>query len=902
MSKNNRDKLFVEVDQEDLKSNIFIPIYNLDKSGSYFFGKRFAILGDFKIGKTELGKFINFKMEDYYEDCICITINSQMVQYLNVKEIHLWVYEQWLLKLMQVNNPDLENIVKKVSNKFIQDRGQSIQNISNELDKIFLISEIYKNYLKIKPEAKFVVEFDQANIITDEDQFTPFYEFWRYFQGFWEDDNYFSEIPLFIFVIGHKNWINFATLKNPSGRGVFDKYISYNYWNTTDIHELFKKRLNYAIKNEYKKELMEYFLCPGIIDFFGKKLGEVSTQEYLDEFFDDYLQKFIKDYENNKSKYKDFLDFCRKDIRKKKYDNTYFDDVERIFTGTPALDYMPVFRFISQNQDKKWFDELFLLIEDIYDKHSISFDSKGLKNYKNLTHQFIYYNFALSALSNKKPKYNPPLFHDYEGKLALDSAFSRCLDAIPHGLQGPVSRLKRFVKSERISRIIFNKDLNDKEMRISLRNLIQISDEIFAIIQKWYINEYLGIISSNEKMNSNNLIPFDKIRKTIFKLNDLYKGKLTNWAIFDKEARIITPLLMGKYFPKNSIFISQLNLKKLEQLKNNIDSPKTSNITIVQATFEILNEYLSQINDFNEKLIKKNQIIDNSSQITTEDQILKELINKVKKYKDKELELSDFKIFLDQIKEFVKNPSDYSEIREQMVKLLKRIKNYYFTFEQMAKILNNKIEEVVPEQGYYFVILDDSWNHSNLFWTYYMDKMVKINGYKSKIYKSTELIEKLKEINIDENNEKCLIFIDDLIGTGNSFIKSYKKYFEKDFEIIEENKKRNVKIYLIAGVGSIESMEKISNQTLVNKDRIRYSKIIKKKDKAFYKTHWSDTIKLNKFKNFLIKLDNENWNGYGNQEFLVVFEWSVPNNTISCLWKDNIKIKNKKWKPLFPRN
>ncbi|GAH05774.1 unnamed protein product, partial [marine sediment metagenome] len=77
-------------------------------------------------------------------------------------------------------------------------------------------------------DAKFIIEFDQANIIELETQFTPFYEFWRNFQGFWENDEYFSELPIFIFVIGHKSWTNFAALKDSIGRGVFDLWVNYS--------------------------------------------------------------------------------------------------------------------------------------------------------------------------------------------------------------------------------------------------------------------------------------------------------------------------------------------------------------------------------------------------------------------------------------------------------------------------------------------------------------------------------------------------------------------------------------------------------------------------------------------------------------------------------------------------
>lgn len=631
MSKTNRDELFIEVNQKDLIDNIFNPIKNLINNNvegeAHFFGKRFAILGDFKIGKTELGKCMNYNLNKIYNKIIILTINSKMVQYLGIKEIDNWLYEQWLIHLTQIKETSFNDIVKEEIKKFHDDRGYHPldKSFGNYLDKIYLITNIYREYLKIEPNARFVVEFDQANVIAEEAQFTPFYEFWRNFQGYWEDDNYFSELPIFLFVIGHKDWENFATLKNSIGRGVFDKWIVYNYWNAVDIHQLIKKRLEYAIKPKHKKELLKFFLCPGIIDFFGKKLGEASTQEYLDSFFGEFLKNFLKNYEYNRQKFKDFLDFCTKDVRKKKYEETYFDDIERIFSGTPALDYMPVFLYFREIKEKKWFDEIFKLIEELYDKTSIPFDSKGLKDYKNLTHRFIYENFSLSALSDMKPIHNPPLFHDYKGNLALDSAFKRCLEAIPRDKRSPVYRLKRFVKSERIEHELFYEKKDGKEMSLLLKTAQKLSNDIVSLIQEWFVNEYLGIINNDLKLNSNNLIPFDIIRKKIFKLNDLYKGSTTNWALFDKEGRDIPDLLMGKYFPKQCCLIDYINLENLKKIKMRIISPKVSNISMIRLIVEILTYYNNKIKDFDNQLKKEHpkadtyrEIIQKGETLTTE--------------------------------------------------------------------------------------------------------------------------------------------------------------------------------------------------------------------------------------------------------------------------------------------
>lgn len=549
-------------------------------------------------------------MNELCLNCISLTINSKLVQYLAVNEIDEWIYKQWFIQLLEISNLDFKHIVLREIDKFEHERKYSPLDKSkgNFLDKIYLICKIYKGYLKGNPEAKFVVQFDQANVITDEAQFTPFYEFWRNFQGYWENENYFSDLPIFIFVIGHKDWQDFAALKNSVGRGVFDNWIIYNYWHTTDIKQMLEKRLKYTIRPNYQRELLDYFLCPGIIDFFGKKLGETSTQEYLDAFFGDFFRNFLSNFENNKKKYIDFLDFCKKVSRKEKTDDTYFNDIERIFLGSPALDYMPVFRLLSENQNQKWFKELFLLIKELYDKISISFDSKGLKNYKILTYNFISTNFSYDPLKGMQSLYNPPLFHDYEGKLALDPSFKRCLESIPHTpKQGPVSRLIRFVKSDRILHRVFDITGDEEEMIFYIKNIIDSSNKIFSIVQQWVINEYVGVIKENQKIENIDLMPFDKIRKYSFKLNDYYDGANTNWAIFDKNARDLVHILMYEALPKDSLVMSYFKIENLVKIKNLAFSPKSSNLRIIQLIDSMLLEFLSQIERADKFLVEVNE-------------------------------------------------------------------------------------------------------------------------------------------------------------------------------------------------------------------------------------------------------------------------------------------------------
>ena len=597
MTKNNRDALFVEVNQKDLKTNIFIPIHNLFKYESHFFPKRFAILGEFKTGKTELGKFIIHKMKTHYKDCIALTINSKKAQYKNIDEIDDWLFSQWYTHLQQVSNPEFKKIVFKIIKEFKEIRGL---NPEGSLDKIYLICRIYREYLAIRPEAKFIVEFDQANVIEVESQFTPFYEFWRNFQGFWEKDEYFSELPIFIFIIGHKSWTNFAALKDSIGRGVFDLWVNYDYWNNADIEEMYKNRLLICIKPEYQEKLLNYFLCNGIIDYFGKKLGKANTQVYLDEFFGKYFKSFIDDLVNNLEEHDNFLTYCKEQSKADRYDEKYFTEVEKVFTGNPAFDYMPLFRYLSNNQNERWFNQIFSLISDIYEKHFISFESKDFRKYQHLNYKFIDENFTLSALTGMKPTFNPPIFSNYEKKLTLNEIFKNSLETVESVSMGsPVSLLKKFVQSKRIGRDVFVASQHGKKIESLLEKIIQSSKIIFDIIQKWVVNKYI---------EDSYLSPFYKIKDETSRLSQIYDKNSTNWAIFDNTGRMIANHLIDETFPDDSLISSKINLEGLNEIRMRIISEKTSSLSMAQNVNDLLMAFSAELEALDEKILDDESI------------------------------------------------------------------------------------------------------------------------------------------------------------------------------------------------------------------------------------------------------------------------------------------------------
>lgn len=333
---------------------------------------------------------------------------------------------------------------------------------------------------------------------------------------------------------------------------------------------------------------------------------------------------------------------------------------------------------------------------------------------------------------------------------------------------------------------------------------------------------------------------------------------------------------------------------------NNSKLLVTQDPKLLKKRSEFLNDHGIQIINIDEA---NDLVIKFQNKISTEDQVLTETANRITKFRSKKLDLSDYKMFLDQIKDFTENQAEYHSIRESMVKLLKRVKDFYFTFEDMATNLMQQINGIIIDNDYYFVVFDESWDHSESFWSYYLTKINQSANHMNKLVKASNLIEILKTEIINEDNQKDIIFIDDIIGTGNTFIRRFENNLKQEFERLGEDITKHLKLFLISGIGSIESTRLIQQKTPLTRSCIRYGITIRDEDKAFSSNHWVDPNRLSVFKDFLKKLDPKHWNGFfGVEEYLVVFEWNIPNSTLSCLWKNNIKLNEIKWVPLFPRS
>ena len=241
-------------------------------------------------------------------------------------------------------------------------------------------------------------------------------------------------------------------------------------------------------------------------------------------------------------------------------------------------------------------------------------------------------------------------------------------------------------------------------------------------------------------------------------------------------------------------------------------------------------------------------------------------------YQKKPTNYLDIAEFIDQF--------DDSEIKLSILKQLKRTK--YIDQEQMQKGILRQLNQVAPKSSDKVILCSftKSIPESDSIWTY-LTKFYTDEGY------NVINVGKLKEDieGRDPSEELYYIFIDDVIGSGNQFIKNFKNQLGISLDNFEKIKTNYEKIHLkiIAGIGSWESKFNISKELKVFTDSdIQFDTIIHEEDKAFNPKHWDETILL-KTKEFLSQKDPVYWQGYKHCEFLVVMEWNVPNNTIGCL-------------------
>lgn len=149
----------------------------------------------------------------------------------------------------------------------------------------------------------------------------------------------------------------------------------------------------------------------------------------------------------------------------------------------------------------------------------------------------------------------------------------------------------------------------------------------------------------------------------------------------------------------------------------------------------------------------------------------------------------------------------------------------------------------------------------------------------------------------DLNSVKNIVFLDDIIGSGDTFINFLYRISMEIPSLIS-----NRKIYLLSlfnlekGINNLNQMQELDweitliNTTLeksifedlsLNEDQIRlYKSIVRKYERRIAKDKSEEIYIM----------------GYKRSEILLGLFYNTPNNTLSTFWK-----KDEDWKPLFPR-
>ncbi len=294
--------------------------------------------------------------------------------------------------------------------------------------------------------------------------------------------------------------------------------------------------------------------------------------------------------------------------------------------------------------------------------------------------------------------------------------------------------------------------------------------------------------------------------------------------------------------------------------------------------------------------ISSSFVIKHSRMQKIEDDLIVEINTEITTYKQEIYTPYHFQKFLDQFKD--------PEIRYTFLKnILYRVKDYYYTSGDITRRLIEQLKclPFKDDDRIIFIVLNELSKKSQGFWSYFLKHYSNFITHNIEIKKSNELLKYLSKYKAQ--HRVFIVFIDDVIGTGRQFIKFYKNNFQNRYEKLKIQKSPKFRFYLIAGIGSEQSFDYISDNSILSESHIRYSVIIRENEKALNKKNWDNKEELEKVKEFLKIKHPLRWGGYKTEEmeegleYLVVLEWNTPNNTIGCLYK-----KNENWNPLFPRS
>ncbi len=243
-----------------------------------------------------------------------------------------------------------------------------------------------------------------------------------------------------------------------------------------------------------------------------------------------------------------------------------------------------------------------------------------------------------------------------------------------------------------------------------------------------------------------------------------------------------------------------------------------------------------------------------------------------------------------------------------MYKILSNIKFYNENLiREKMEILFIEVQKQLKKKNIDRILDDKKFKRSDILVSYidpspsksgaeYAKKFVEVNNiYFENAVEPSKIPEKLND------NIKALVFVDDLIGTGNTLLENIVGVLEN-----LKSKTKDKEFVVICGyITGFQSASTAAEVKLLKKGLEVFVKIIdplNNADKCFDESSkiFVNPNERNEAKNVCHeignKLEKSHPLGYGNCQTTIIFPTTCPNNSLPILWK-----ASKDWTPLFER-
>lgn len=240
---------------------------------------------------------------------------------------------------------------------------------------------------------------------------------------------------------------------------------------------------------------------------------------------------------------------------------------------------------------------------------------------------------------------------------------------------------------------------------------------------------------------------------------------------------------------------------------------------------------------------------------------------------------------------------------DMAINVLSRLE--YYREEDIVNNLQNSLTKLLPKDlsrvNLHILPLGDAGKSGDAM-AYIMQKILKNNSFiKPKLIKFYRWA---GEIDISAlNNDDYVIFLDDIIGSGNSFDQNVEKF--------KNDSQKNIAKFLGNTIFHTSLLCVIIMDFGVRFLNRKYPTMRifgEIRNKAFEKgkSPFGGYIRAKRVRDFCYSYGAKIYKGgplgYKNSQALIVFAHAVPNNTLPIIWSDNyVKVDKRNWYPLIPR-